>query len=64
EAEGAPPPAAAPRGRAAREARRAVRAPAGEPVEAAAADGPRPVLFANDGGAPKPSVGFLGFSLR
>ncbi len=67
EAEGAPPAAAAPaRGRAAREARRAGRAaaPAGEPVEAAATDGPRPVLFANDGGAPKPSVGFLGFSLR
>lgn len=70
EAEGPPPAAiaASPRGRHLHEARgRAPRASdtaAGEPVEAGAADGPRPVLFANDGGTPKPSVGFLGFSLR
>ncbi len=69
EAEGAPPPAgAAPRGRHVREARgrapRAGEAQGGEPAEAGAVDGPRPVLFANDGGAPRPSVGFLGFALR
>lgn len=63
----APAAAAAPRGRRAREAAaRGPRggAPAADPEEPAAVDGPRPVLFANDGGAPKPSVGFLGFSLR
>ncbi len=68
EAEGAPPAAVAPRGRHVREARghapRAGEMQGGEPAEPGAVDGPRPVLFANDGGAPRPSVGFLGFALR
>ena len=64
---GAAPAEAAPargrRGRAARDAS------ARQGREAVAGDsgpdgGPRPVLFANDGGSPRPAVGFLGFALR
>ncbi len=51
------------RGRAARQA--AARQGQGPAPDQAGPDGAaRPVLFANDGGAPRPSVGFLGFGLR
>jgi hypothetical protein len=59
--EAATAPAAPARGRRPREAAgRAGRG--GRPAESG--DALRPVLFANDGGAAKPAVGFLGFALR
>jgi hypothetical protein len=66
EASAAPASAEAPaaRGRRGRAAREAAARPGRGPGEAGPDGGARPVLFANDGGVPRPSVGFLGFALR
>ncbi len=62
----APASAEAPaaKGRRGRAAREAAARPGSGSGEAGPDGGPRPVLFANDGGAPRPAVGFLGFALR